>query len=256
MIIEILMLLGGGLYATSAGINLYSRSQKPKLPELPTIDPATVMPEGDTATLVVELLRSDNGWRVLRDRSAERDTIEHETGIKITKQVSHGYHYSEYVFVYVMDQKGAYQHVDTNASDDKILLRELKAFHNRQRDAKQRALTRALAQRIVARERGEVQPLLGGPGSDGSTPATNSGSGNSSQADATGLLTYDPASQQVVATVRGDSVKLRLDATLRRRYQLSDAKSDKELGEIQDRIIAAAAAGSAFDYMDEDEYDI
>ena len=179
------------------------------------------VPESPVAELVVELLRSDEGWKPGTSRASIYHSVVwvHETGVKIDN-FGRGSD-RNLLLVYVANDQGHFQGAQISDADGNTIIAEVKAFERRREAAEQYRLAKSLAKRIV--DRGEVRPVLGGSDVPG-LPAPGDDDSSEHGSTAAGLLTYNPTTGQVIASVRGDSVKLDLDASLRKRYELSPAE--------------------------------
>jgi len=209
-----------------------SNTPRPSLPKPPKPKPAE--PSTDVLKLVFELIRSDEGWTLKSyENTASRDySWVHETGARLTTSYykKSGRKVSA---VSILDEKGVYQDVELNADDRLLLQAELDAYTTRATDRRQRELARSLAKRIVG---GPVPALLGGADVPRLPPASDDDSEQHGAAT-TGLLSYDPTTKRIVASVRGDNVQLELDASLRDRYSISKKAGKSDYSDLMMRIM-------------------
>lgn len=231
MLIELAMFIGGAAYFSGVARTVYSDAQEAKK-SIAAI-PKTFVPENPTVLLVVELLRADEGWGEIKEPRASYtnyETWHHETGVRIRlTDVYDGIMDYSSTSVLIQTDYGTFETAEITSNDGKAIRKELEAFKSRQRDSKQRELTRLLATRVQARERGEILPILGSPelsqseSSDGDLLESERKLG---ETDATGLLTYDKVAQQIVK-VGGGNHRLVLSDALKARYNIARPQTQK-----------------------------
>ncbi|RZK38495.1 MAG: hypothetical protein EOO61_07915 [Hymenobacter sp.] len=175
-----------------------------------------------TTMLVIELLRADTDWSERR-KDFGNYTLEHITGVKllyenagagktITKQIM------------VKNSAGSFVSVEVSKDEKAKISVEINAFKTRQRDAEQVDLARALAERVKARELGEVHPLLGFSGvSEGAgVPLgdTDSLGSKRTDADAVSSRYLVREGDKIVYVGREDSKRSRMSEELEVYYGL------------------------------------
>jgi len=213
-----------GAIIGAGGLINYARDAEKwrKLASDATVLTPTIKPQlSDAGELIVELIRSDEGWMDIHPDSATSIRLRHDvTGTVVSNRLlSHG----RMTNVYITSDSGSLEDVDITNEDGKAIYGELKAYKTRERDRKQRELKKSLAQRILAVERGEVRPVLGDhrvrpANKSNESIVAGSISMDKIRADTPGLLTYDSARQQIVTVGNGD--KLQLSDYLRKRYDM------------------------------------
>jgi len=173
----------------------------------------------DSVALIRELLRSNEGWQVYT--KAYSTAYRHEdTGVLLIRV----YHKNANLHTVTANiySEGNYEKVLTEKFEDKLLVAEVLAFDTRERDRKQAELSRKLAERVLARERGEVQPLLGGPGVNGQPSVRRGDSSERVTAEPVGTLSYDVENNQLVLTGAEGGRRLLADSNFKKRYGFAD----------------------------------
>lgn len=160
-------------------------------------------PISDLAAMVIELLKEDEGWL-----ENKRGSLTHATGISL-KQVT-----SLSLEVFVNDTSGVGTKADVTSLDQRRIIGEINSFKSRREAAKQRALTRTVAERIVALRNGTIRPVLG---NDEDGAADDDSVGGS---DPVPALYFDARTNRIVALGTRDAGKLTLDSTFVKRYKL------------------------------------
>ncbi|RZK39709.1 MAG: hypothetical protein EOO61_07005, partial [Hymenobacter sp.] len=122
----------------------------------------TVEPSNPATAFVVELLRADVDWSEKR-KTFSTFVLEHITGVRITYEEGGGAKTkgAKIHFVMIKNSDGDFKEAELSKEDKAKIYDEINAFKTRRRDAEQVDLARALAERVKARELGEVHPLLG-----------------------------------------------------------------------------------------------
>lgn len=236
MIFEIAMMaatlpfVGGFIYGC---VQDYKTCQKHKQSMLDGSWPSTIvaLPElSPTVALVIELLKQDDGW------VADGKLLTHETGVEISVfQKCNPYTalYIPTVKLTVLDEDQEPVKVEFNDYEKGVLISEYNANISRRVDRRKREVTAALAKRIIAREKGELQPVLGGPGVP-LLPAPDNDNSQSVSVMPAGILTYDEMRQQVVAIGGRGSERMNLDVSLERRYrELLGRRTESEADHIE-----------------------
>ena len=202
------------------GIQLFDENDKQIYPKLEQKSAET-----DVGKLVIELLRTDEGWTHKNSKKWDNEFF-HNTGLQVYHKhqyIDYGYgdrYDYDYVCVNVLDEEGKKYEAAEIGNDGKYIAAELIAYKTRERSAKQKRLSAALAKRILDRESG----VLAGPGMvepdvpqevdrDKLVPKVRD--------DTTGVLRYDVETKQLITTVRGDRVILEMDDSVAKRYGLN-----------------------------------
>jgi hypothetical protein len=214
MILEIVLFgLLGGLMGASTCLDDYMNKKRMK--ELPVTQPT----RSPFAEIVIELLRSDEGWKSTTENKSVAVVTEltHESGVVVRNARYIMVHDQRSVdTVYVLSEQGNYEEAELTNGDLGAIVAEVKAYHARAAARKQEELQTALARRILARENGD--PVLGGDGirlpEDDSLAGPDPVPAN--------LLTFDPQTRKVVPPSAGKSYEL--SERLLRRYELSGAR--------------------------------
>jgi hypothetical protein len=182
-----------------------------------------------TIEIVLELLRSNDEWELTHtkaSKSSRGNCYTHETGVKVENYILSSPPYNTPITrIYIQDEKGEWIQQVLNSLETGKICEELKAYNARATDRRKRELARMFAERVIARENGMLQPLLGGPGVS-SESSTSENDSPSISAITTGLLSYNETTKQITASMRGDNVRLNLDANLDRRYRELIGRSD------------------------------
>jgi hypothetical protein len=190
---------------------LESHFNRPYLLEANEVKPPETNPAID---LVVELLRANEGWTSKR-KMYDLYVYTHETGVSL-KESKTG------VSAEIQDENGYFKPIDATTEESKKLVTELAAFKTRERDREQRALAKALAKRVAARESGEVLPVLGEPGVSGNADelvdSQDSVDSERTEPDALSARYLVREGDKIIYVGPEDSKRMKLSEELRKYY--------------------------------------
>ena len=180
------------------------------------------LPESDIAKLIVELLRSDDGWEVGGSINLGTTTYTHDKGVRLIQVRS-------YVSVYVANDKDELKKAEITSSDESLIRSEIEAYKTRAKHSRQRELAKALAQRIVDGTPSS-NPLLGGPGVP-RLPAPSDDDTSPVQSEPAGTLYYDADSEQIVkiGSIHAGAI---MDVDLLKRYNLPTKTPGTQINSI------------------------
>ena len=192
------------------------------------------LPESDIAKLIVELLRSDEGWEVGGSINLGTTTYTHDKGVRLIQVRS-------YVSVYVANDKDELKKAEITSSDESLIRSEIEAYKTRAKHSRQRELAKALAQRIVDGTPSS-NPLLGGPGVP-RLPAPSNDDTPAVQSQSAGTLCYDRRTEQIIKIGSINAGAIMTDE-LRERYGLDERLQGTK---INSRSLLAKRLGLEYD---------
>lgn len=236
----ILELLGPVLMAGLMGYNivrstaLFDKDVEKLLNDTVPILENPIVSNSPQCELIVELLRADEEWNKTRHGMGGANArYVHQSGVRVCVSSENlRYGGSPIYSADILDDNNIWHTAGISNAEFKLIAKEIEAYETRARDRKQRELTAALARRIAG---GTVPPVLAGTKLLGPPPADEDCTGGSDSVSS-GSISFDKQTGKVVASMRGDNVKLNMDATFRGRYLNEDEvrnmdKSTRELAE-------------------------